>query len=1173
MSEAVKALWKHRTGGEALAVAITADGEYIVGGSGDGHVYFFRRDGGLLWRYKVAEGKVFRLALAAGAQRIAVGTTSGKYITLLDWDGQLVWQQCTQGNTWGAAVSGDGSLICGGSWDDCIYLWNDDGQLLWKYSTGDDIRRVAMTPDGEYIVAGSDDHHVYMLSRAGQLLWKHKTGGAVWAGARITPDGEYIVAGSNDEHVYLFDKTGQLLWRHKASENVNTVAITPDGQYIAAGSTDDHVYLLDQSGQLLWKYRTGNDVYGVALSADGQFVVAASYDHCAYLFNAEGEVLYKHETQNQAYGVAITPNGRYFAVGSRDHHIYLFENLLAPEKVAATGAAIIEPRRVIQRIRRAYIGNPYLGLGRWFEEFDRQVSRGHCEVCEELLQEARGQGYPFTPQEWTYVDSREGVLWLRRGITHHQNREYEQAQACYRRSLEIQKRVRHLASQGQVETAQGTLQSEQRTGQRDPFLETLAQELTVLGGSAALLCRRLDGSGVEECRQIIRAAVQLRLTQPLAVAAQSGAERVRMMAIAALGRFSQVDEDEVKALLAGVQDPHWFTRWRAAEALGQHSEDVKASVPSLSKALERETDPEVRRALALSLGGLGDRRATLALASAMGDADPEVRRAAALALAQVGDRRALAALRQVADGKGFLGESVGEAAQAAMQGIEKRHPLPKIRELHAYRLLSEEPVLQPAAVYWTDDPVHLVAAVSNAAPDTRLRLVCTDAAGAVVFEQEGRYAALQAELAPLRSRLQRASIRPTVSTRLVELVDVGPHESRADADTRFEVGMRVRCIKDGASVSKGLRVGDTGTVRNIGGRPSIGVEWDRDVGGHAGNLRFTCAKGHGWYVEKSEIEPVSADGASHKIASDSISFRVIPPAAAGWRPGQYVVVLQIYDGDTGTYEHSAEMAFGTIAQADIREAVICLQVDAANKPRHPTPVIVADTLSVYCTALLSEAPSGVEVAAELRGPGNRTVGRQAVKTEREGEQHLAFLWQKGRWEPGIYSVQLLAGKKNARKAGFRVVEGVVIQDAVACRAVDAFRRPLEPATIFLSNEETIYCSVALSEAPPLTQVVAQWLYLEQGRTLIRDCVATTDTPGEQSIAFSLSRPRDGWPLGRYEICIAALSPHESALYTASGQEATQTEWSIDKDRWHISSFFVQFNDDYNHASVIIRNAL
>ena len=64
---------------------------------------------------------------------------------------------------------------------------------------------------------------------------------------------------------------------------------------------------------------------------------------------------------------------------------------------------------------------------------------------------------------------------------------------------------------------------------------------------------------------------------------------------------------------------------------------------------------------------------------------------------------------------------------------------------------------------------------------------------------------------------------------------------------------RVKCIKD---YGNNIRVGDTGVVKVV--ENSIGVEWDRDVGGHRlwrdGKEEVECREGHGWWVFLENIE-------------------------------------------------------------------------------------------------------------------------------------------------------------------------------------------------------------------------------------------------------------------------------------------------------------------------------
>ena len=64
-----------------------------------------------------------------------------------------------------------------------------------------------------------------------------------------------------------------------------------------------------------------------------------------------------------------------------------------------------------------------------------------------------------------------------------------------------------------------------------------------------------------------------------------------------------------------------------------------------------------------------------------------------------------------------------------------------------------------------------------------------------------------------------------------------------------------------------LKDGDTGVIRELSfGFPPIGVEWDRNVGGH--DLDCNCPYGHGYYVYSDDIECI---GRTSEDTHDSIS--------------------------------------------------------------------------------------------------------------------------------------------------------------------------------------------------------------------------------------------------------------------------------------------------------------
>ena len=1122
MDDALKHLWEYRTGSDVCDVAITPEANLVAVGAEDSHVYALSRDGQLLWKYKTQ-----------------------------DWVRSV-------------AVSADGDCVLAGSDDHSVYAFSGTGQLLWKHEGQGQVWALAISPDGEYIVAGVEDHSLQALSRTGQSLWKYSTEGDVLSTA-ISADGEYVAAGTSDDCVYLLSRTGRLLWKYEAGDAVNAVALSADAERVVAGSDDEFVHALSRDGRLLWKYETNDDVYAVAISDGGEYTMAGGDDEHLYLLDCDGRLLAKENLGHWIRGVTATPTGQHIATGTWGSRVCLFENPAAPDWLTGQGARPHDPERVIRRVHEAYIANPHGGRALWFEEFDRLLAHSHFDACKELLEEAREEGYGFGTGEYRYLDSREGALYLRHGIALQKEGEFAEAEEHYLRGMEAQKRARYTVAQGEVQMALHSLAEEMATKQSDPFLDTIDQELTVLGDAEAVLCGRLDTAGEEECGRILCAAVELRLVSPLLEALEHPTGRVSMMAAAALARFRH--DGFRDRLLAGMRHQQWFTRWRSSEALGWAEGLPPELTPVIGSALEDEPDPEVRRTLALSLGRLKDRQATPSLAMALADSDADVRWAAANALSQAGDRKALAGLRQAAKGNDFLGRSVREAAQETIGEIEGRYPLPKVHQFQTCRLHNEHGGLQPAALFWAGEAILVAADVAGAHPTTRLRLQVHDPSGSCVHERLGQYGELCHEEDSLRTALRPEPTTGIVppATPLVEILDGDTREGQDGQNPQLEIGMRVRYTGEGEGSAR-LRVGDTGTVRtaSIGGG-SLGVQWDRGIGGHSlehDGLGDECPDGHGWYVTGGEVSAITDGDGQDTVAADSLVIRIPVQQSGGLHPGQYVVNLDVYDADCEDYERAAEAHVRVLAEVAVREVVTSLGVGDMGQPARRSPTIALSSEDVHCCVALADAPSGTPVKAVLRDPHDRTVAESLVEAKEEGTQWVAVPLAPGRWVQGTYRIGIQVGKSKEITLNLRAVDRVVIQDIVTCRAVNDLQEAQQPLSVFSQETEAVYCSVALSPAPASTKVAVRWFHtsrrrfrLRQNRTMIHEMVAALEVGGEQHVAFSLGRPQEGWPPGRYGLDAAIVSSGE-------GDEASEDggirAFSTDsKTRWHTVRFHLQ----------------
>ena len=125
-------LWRYAIGEGASCLGISVDGNYIVVGSNDRHVYFFDREKGLQWDHS-ASTPILSVALTNKGNYVVVGTHND--ISLLD----------------------------------------KTGKLLWNKPVGKKVRCVGISSVGDYIIAGTDTKYIYVFDRNGTELKKHRT--------------------------------------------------------------------------------------------------------------------------------------------------------------------------------------------------------------------------------------------------------------------------------------------------------------------------------------------------------------------------------------------------------------------------------------------------------------------------------------------------------------------------------------------------------------------------------------------------------------------------------------------------------------------------------------------------------------------------------------------------------------------------------------------------------------------------------------------------------------------------------------------------------------------------------------------------------------------------------------------------------------------------------------
>lgn len=225
-----------------LSLAFSADGRYLVSGSGD------------------TTARIWDIA-------------SGQSLHTLNEH---------RDDIYAVAFSPDGHLAVTGSDDNKLKLWDSaTGKHLADLpGHTDTVRSVAFTPDGRYLLSGSSDRTI--------RLWDGQTGTAIKVLARqdatvdhlsITPDGTKVLTGAGYgqkiNNVFAIP-SGERLTSFSGHQNiVLATAISPDGKTAATGGgNNQEIYLWDiHTGTIQQRLvGRGERIWSAGFAEDGRSI-------------------------------------------------------------------------------------------------------------------------------------------------------------------------------------------------------------------------------------------------------------------------------------------------------------------------------------------------------------------------------------------------------------------------------------------------------------------------------------------------------------------------------------------------------------------------------------------------------------------------------------------------------------------------------------------------------------------------------------------------------------------------------------------------------------------------------------------------------------------------------------------------------------------------------------
>jgi WD domain, G-beta repeat len=276
---------------EVYALAVSADGQWLVSGHGDiTHI----DDAIKVWR--LSDGKLIHNLL--GHSHWVYGvllTADGETIISGSLDGTIQWWQLTTGTKLpqlldhksavnAISLTTDGQRLVSGGNDALLKIWQPQNGLMIHQCSGhlQNVACLATHQQAQLVASGSSDYTVRLWHlQEGRLLKTILGHSGRISGIAITPDGTKVVSASHDCTIKIWEvSTGSLintLVGH--TKPIGCVAVSADGQTIVSGGDDRSVNIWNLSDGKLLHTLLAHDraILSVAISADCRTVVTGSY--------------------------------------------------------------------------------------------------------------------------------------------------------------------------------------------------------------------------------------------------------------------------------------------------------------------------------------------------------------------------------------------------------------------------------------------------------------------------------------------------------------------------------------------------------------------------------------------------------------------------------------------------------------------------------------------------------------------------------------------------------------------------------------------------------------------------------------------------------------------------------------------------------------------------------
>lgn len=204
-------LWIYEITGDSSVpnVEISADGNIIaistVINYSYSNVLLFNRSGTIpIWNFTTPD-KIQDIAISSDGNHIVAGCRDEHLYCFEKSSSVPLWSYNAQSIVKSVDVSSDGNYIVAGSSEGVYMFHKSSSTPIWSFKPNDQIQTVALSSDGSYVIAGGENYVYFFNRTSSSPLWNYFIElGYIWDVA-ISSNGAYTVAGSNTCNLYLYD--------------------------------------------------------------------------------------------------------------------------------------------------------------------------------------------------------------------------------------------------------------------------------------------------------------------------------------------------------------------------------------------------------------------------------------------------------------------------------------------------------------------------------------------------------------------------------------------------------------------------------------------------------------------------------------------------------------------------------------------------------------------------------------------------------------------------------------------------------------------------------------------------------------------------------------------------------------------------------------------------------